>query len=219
MIAAAPEVEHGRARASAGATRRSTAPCGRLLAGRGASGNLADVGCGTGDLWRALAGTFTRCIGIDAVRYGGLPVDVDFRVADLDRTPLPIPDGSVDAAAAVEVIEHLDNPRALVRELRSDRAAGGLGCRHDPESAERAQSPDAGRQGALLRIPGCCVSSASHGAARNRSSPHHAECGCATGHRLHRRGRLPLTPWHYPTAIARLAPRRLSDNIVLIARR
>ena len=33
------------------------------------------------------------------------------------------------------------------------------------------------------------------------------------------RGRVPLTPWHYPPAVARLAPRRLSDNIVLIARR
>ena len=34
-----------------------------------------------------------------------------------------------------------------------------------------------------------------------------------------RHGRLPLSARHYPDAVARLAPRRLSDNIVVIGRR
>ena len=32
-------------------------------------------------------------------------------------------------------------------------------------------------------------------------------------------GRVPLSAWHYPAAVARLAPRRLSDNIVIAGRR
>jgi hypothetical protein len=32
-------------------------------------------------------------------------------------------------------------------------------------------------------------------------------------------GRVPLSALHYPRAVARLAPRRLSDNIVAIGRR
>jgi hypothetical protein len=34
-----------------------------------------------------------------------------------------------------------------------------------------------------------------------------------------RLGRLPLSAWHYPDAVARLAPRRLSDNVVIVGRR
>jgi hypothetical protein len=32
-------------------------------------------------------------------------------------------------------------------------------------------------------------------------------------------GRLPLMPWHYPAAVARLAPRALSDNVMIVARK
>src|SRR4051794_39791040 len=84
----------------------------RLLADRGAGGTLADVGCGTGDLWRTVRRRFARCVGVDAVRYEGLPDEVEFRSVDLEAAPLPIRDGSVDVAACVEVIEHLENPRA-----------------------------------------------------------------------------------------------------------
>ena len=32
-------------------------------------------------------------------------------------------------------------------------------------------------------------------------------------------GRLPLSGWHYPRALAAVAPRRLSDNLMIIGRR
>ena len=32
------------------------------------------------------------------------------------------------------------------------------------------------------------------------------------------RGRLPLSRWHYPEALARLFPRALSDNVMLVGR-
>jgi len=95
-----------------------------LLEARGASGTLLDAGCGTGDLWRVLSPRFTACVGVDAVRYPGLPEDVAFRAANLDAA-LPLDDASVDTAAAIEVIEHLENPRAFVRELVRVTRPGG----------------------------------------------------------------------------------------------
>jgi 2-polyprenyl-3-methyl-5-hydroxy-6-metoxy-1,4-benzoquinol methylase len=220
MIAVQPEIEH-RARQSLGRSDQAIyRTVVRLLASRGASGALADVGCGAGDLWRALAGSFTRCIAVDAVRYEGLPVDIDFRLADLDRTPLPIADASVDAAAAVEVIEHLDNPRAFVRELVRIVRPGGWMVVTTPNQLSALS---------LLTL----VVKGRFSAFQDAAYPAHRTALLEIDlHRIARecrlrdetieythRGRLPLTAWHYPTAIARLAPRRLSDNIVLIARR
>ena len=96
-----------------------------LLAARNAGGTLVDVGCGTGDRWRATADRFTRCIGIDAVRYPELPREIQFEQADLDRDRLPLADAAGDATAAVEVVEHLENPRGFVRELVRVTRPGG----------------------------------------------------------------------------------------------
>lgn len=95
-----------------------------------------DVGCGTGNLVRALAGRVDRATGIDTdravvdlarSRSTALPT-VTFEVRDL-RDP---PDGSVfDVVTAVAVVHHLPLPTALAR-LRSLVAPGGrvvvVGC-------------------------------------------------------------------------------------------
>src|SRR5262249_44997443 len=98
---------------------------GSLLTARNAGGTLVDVGCGTGDLWRATRDRFTRCVGIDAVRYPELPQEITFELADLDRGRLPLGDAAADVTAAIEVIEHLENPRAFVRELARITKPGG----------------------------------------------------------------------------------------------
>jgi len=220
MIPAATDVER-RARQSLG--RSDDAIYGtvaRLLADRGAAGTLADVGCGSGDLWRAVGRAFTRCIGVDAVRYDGLPADVDLRVADLDATALPIADASIDVAAAVEVIEHLDNPRALVRELVRVVRPGGWIVVTTPNQLSVLS---------LLTL----VVKGRFSAFQDSAYPAHRTALLEVDlHRIARdsrlrdetiaythRGRVPLTAWHYPSAVARVAPRRLSDNVVLIARR
>jgi 2-polyprenyl-3-methyl-5-hydroxy-6-metoxy-1,4-benzoquinol methylase len=191
-----------------------------LLAARRASGTLVDVGCGTGCLWRALQRRFTRCVGIDAIRYDELPADVEFRRADLDRDPLPLEDAGVDAAVAVEVIEHLENPRAFVRELTRVVRPGGWIVITTPN------------QLSLLSL----ITLAAKGrfsAFQDNAYPAHrtalleidlrriaSECGLeAVDVRYTAHGRLPFTSRHVPQGIAHAAPRWWSDNLAMIARR
>jgi 2-polyprenyl-3-methyl-5-hydroxy-6-metoxy-1,4-benzoquinol methylase len=189
-----------------------------LLADRRAAGVLADVGCGTGNLARTLAGRFSRVIGVDVVRYDALPAEVDFRRGDLDRDPLPIADADVDVAAAVETIEHLENPRALMRELTRIVRPDGLVVVTTPN------------QLSALSLATLAVKQR-FSAFQDAAYPAHrtalleidlrrmaAECGLRDVEvRYTCSGRMPLTGAHYPTALSRLAPRWFSDNVVLIA--
>jgi len=98
-----------------------------LLAGAGASGTLLDVGCGAGALSRSVSGRFRRYLGCDLVAYDGFPRDgATFVKADLDHPPYPLEAGAAETVASVETIEHLENPRAFVRELARLAAPGGL---------------------------------------------------------------------------------------------
>lgn len=220
MIAVPADVEQ-RARRSLGTSDRAIYDAvARLLAERDARGTLADVGCGTGDLWSRVRDRFPTCIGVDAVRYDGLPPEVVLRTADLDATPIPIADASVDAAVAVEVIEHLENPRAFVRELVRIVKPGGWLVVTTPNQLSALS---------LLTL----VTRGRFAAFQDREYPAHRtallaidllriarECRLrdeAIEYTCH--GRVPLTPWHYPAALARLAPPRFSDNLILIARR
>lgn len=190
-----------------------------LLERRGATGILVDAGCGSGDLWRATRGRFSQCIGVDAVRYPQLPEDVAFRQADLD-SPLPLADGSADATAAVEVIEHLDNPRAFVRDLARITKPGGWVVVTTPNQLSALS---------LLTL----VAKGRFSAFQEGDYPAHRTALLEIDLRriaeesgldeiaieFTRWGRMPLSGWHYPAAIAALSPRRLSDNVAMIGRR
>jgi len=191
-----------------------------LLDARHAGGDLADVGCGRGDLWRVLQSRFRRCSALDAVRYDGLPEDVEFHLANFDGDRLPLADASVDAAVAVEVIEHLENPRAFVRELTRIVRPGGWVVVTTPNQLSALS---------LLTL----LLKGRFSAFQDRDYPAHrtalleidlrrimAECGLRDVAVAYTRlGRLPLSGWHYPAAVARLAPRRLSDNVLALGRR
>ncbi|HEY8210650.1 MAG TPA: methyltransferase domain-containing protein [Myxococcaceae bacterium] len=91
------------------------------------SGTLVDVGCGGGALAPVVLGRFERYVGCDLVSYGGFPRDgATFVQADLDRPPYPLEAGSAQAVVSVETIEHLENPRAFVRELARLVAPAGV---------------------------------------------------------------------------------------------
>lgn len=191
-----------------------------LLAARGAGGTLVDVGCGTGGLWRAARDRFARCVAIDAVRYPGLPEDVVFEQADLDRDRLPLADGTADVTAAVEVIEHLENPRAFVRELARVTKPGGWIVVTTPNQLSLLSLLTLVTKGQFSAFQGGDYPAHRSALLETDLRRIAAEIGLGeieiafTGW-----GRLPLSARHYPAAIAALAPRRFSDNVAMIGRR
>ena len=80
-------------------------------------GVLVDVGCGSGKLWSFVSDRVDRYFGVDVVCYDGLPEAIEFIPFDLDSGKVSLSEGIADIVCAVEVIEHLENPRAFVREL------------------------------------------------------------------------------------------------------
>jgi 2-polyprenyl-3-methyl-5-hydroxy-6-metoxy-1,4-benzoquinol methylase len=91
----------------------------RLLAELDASGEVLDFGAGTGQLTRRLhrSGRFRRVTGADLYpRAADLDPAIGWVEGDLNE-PLQRPSATYDLIVAAEVIEHLENPRAVCREL------------------------------------------------------------------------------------------------------
>jgi 2-polyprenyl-3-methyl-5-hydroxy-6-metoxy-1,4-benzoquinol methylase len=183
-------------------------------------GTLADVGCGGGQLWRTIGSRFSSYRGLDAVRYESFPVDGEFRRVDLNGAEWSISDASADVVTAVETIEHLDNPWAFVRRLAAIVKPRGWVIVTTPNQLSAlslltlvirkrfSAFPDAhfpAHRTALL------VSDLERAAREAGLEP--VEIAYSL------RGRLPLLSWHYPEAIARLFPRALSDNVMLVAQK
>lgn len=220
VIATANDPE-ARARQSLGSSERAIyETVAALLAERNAAGVLADIGCGTGNLSRVVGERFARIIGVDVVRYPDLPSRVDFRRGDLDCDRLPLADGEADAAVAVETIEHLENPRALMRDLTRIVRRGGCIVVTTPN------------QLSALSLATLIVKRR-FSAFQDSAYPAHrtallevdlrrmaAECGLRDVEiRYTRSGRMPLTGAHYPSVCGRLSPRLFSDNVALCAAR
>lgn len=92
-----------------------------------ASGVLIDVGCGTGRLYAELRGCFARYVGIDVVQYPGFPSapDASFQHANLDDNSVERDVAGADVVCCLETIEHVENPRALVRAVDRMTKPGG----------------------------------------------------------------------------------------------
>lgn len=88
---------------------------------------LLEFGAGTGSLIRMLreSGFHGRLTGADILeKPAGLDPATRWIVGDLNE-PLPVADGAFDAVVSTEVIEHLENPRAVFREFRRLLRPGG----------------------------------------------------------------------------------------------
>jgi SAM-dependent methyltransferase len=211
-----------RAKLSAGISSdpiyRAVASC---LPGRHpGGGTLIDVGCGAGNLWEYVRDQFDRYVGVDVVRYDGLPDEGEFYRIDLDTGRVPLPDGAGEVVAAVETIEHLENPRALVRELTRLAKPGGWVVVTTPNQLSllskltlvlknEFNAFQAGSYPAHL--------TALLGADLRRIS---GECGWADVALAYTEsGRIPGTARHWPRLLSRLFPRTLSDNVLVIGRK
>lgn len=91
----------------------------------GGAQTLVDVGCGAATFKRYLGSRCQRYIGADATRHAGLPADVELVQVDLDSGRVGLSDSVADLVTSLETIEHLENPRALVRELIRLARPGG----------------------------------------------------------------------------------------------
>jgi 2-polyprenyl-3-methyl-5-hydroxy-6-metoxy-1,4-benzoquinol methylase len=193
----------------------------RALAERGiAGGRLVDVGCGHAGLWRALADRFDTYCGLDAVRYQGFPLGAEFHQVNLDEQRWPLSSDAADVVAAVETIEHLENPWAFVRALVTLVRPGGWVLVTTPN------------QLSLLSLA-TLMAKRRFSAFQDAHYPAHrtallevdlrraaGESGLESlGVHYSHRGRLPFSAWHYPTAISARFPCALSDNLLVIGRK
>lgn len=185
-------------------------------------GTLLDVGCGTGKLWSYLGDRFDCYLGVDVVPYEDFPPEGQFYQANLENTRLPLADGTAQVVAAIETIEHLENPRAFLRELVRVLRPGGWIVVSTPNQ--------------LSLLSKMCLVLKNQFAAFQEAPglyPAHltallemdllrmaTECGLTNSSIAYsQQGRVPGAPWHYPRLLSRLLPRALSDNVLLLARK
>ncbi|MGH7282612.1 MAG: class I SAM-dependent methyltransferase [Polyangiaceae bacterium] len=90
------------------------------LLGNEVRGRILDAGSGSGSWLRLLLKSFpniTHATSVDIFDAGASKVEgVEFFLGDVCRDPLPIADASLDWVFAIEVVEHLANPRAFLKE-------------------------------------------------------------------------------------------------------
>jgi 2-polyprenyl-3-methyl-5-hydroxy-6-metoxy-1,4-benzoquinol methylase len=98
----------------------------RLLRQSGAAGSLLDFGAGKGELLLALhqRGIITDLAGTDLLeRPAALPSAIAWRQQDLNE-PV-VMDRTFDVVVCSETIEHLENPRAVMRTIHRLLRPGG----------------------------------------------------------------------------------------------
>lgn len=192
----------------------------RALSVRQAKGLLLDVGCGNGNLWPFICDRFSDYVGVDAVRYDGFPDDAEFCRANLDALPTPLPDSYADVVVAIETIEHLENPRAFMRELVRMTKPNGWVVVTTPNQLSLLS---------LLTL----VLKKRFAAFQDVHYPAHItalleidlrriadECGLEELEiNYSGEGRIVLTPYKYPRFLTQCFPRAMSDNVLIIGRK
>lgn len=181
-----------------------------------ANGRMLDIGCGSGNLYPFVCDRLSSYVGVDLVGYDGFPAAAEWVEANLDELPLPLAAGCADVVAAVETIEHLENPRAFMRELVRLAKPGGTVVVTTPNQLS-------------LLSKMTLILKNRFGAFQDVHYPAHITAlleidliRIATACGLQKlsisysnSGRIVFTSAHYPRAISARWPRMMSDNICL----
>lgn len=187
---------------------------------------LVDVGCGTGQLYHRMRGCYRHYLGIDILRYPGFPEsdDASFLQASVDDRATTLPEAIADVVCCIETIEHVENPRDLMRRVSRLLKPGGLAVVTTPNQ--------------LSLLSKLCLivrNEFVHFQARPGLYPSHitalleidlrrlaAEVGWIDVEIVYSGdGRIPGTARHWPRLLAAHGGRRgraFSDNVMLIGR-
>lgn len=189
------------------------------------AGTLLDVGCGNGGLFHRIRQQVSRYIGADIARYDDFPDGAEFVASNLQGGPLPFEDASLDIVACIETIEHVENPRALMRELARLAKPGAWVLVSTPNQLSLASKLCLLTKDEFLHFqerPGLYpahISALLEVDLRRMAR----EAGLVNQDVLYSgRGRIPLSDRHWPPALAGRRGRRgslFSDNVLLMAQK
>jgi 2-polyprenyl-3-methyl-5-hydroxy-6-metoxy-1,4-benzoquinol methylase len=188
------------------------------LVSRGLSKNahLLDVGCGTGALFPYIQDLCERYDGADVVRYPEFPSHLTFHGINLDAQRIEIADASMDAAVAVETIEHLENPRALVRELARAIKPGGIVAVTTPNNLSLLSKLTLLLKNQFNAFQEPCYPAHITALVEIDLIRMMNETGLKDARALYsNHGRVVGTPWHWPARI--FNGRAFSDNVLVSA--
>jgi SAM-dependent methyltransferase len=143
---------HGHADAVLRSHRWRTAEnsAGYLLAHLSPGLDLLDVGCGPGSLTADLAVRVApgKVVAIDSAvapldeaRAAATAAGVEVDVREGDAYALDLPDDSVDVVHAHQVLQHVSDPVAVLREMRRVCRPGGVVAARDADYAVMAWAP------------------------------------------------------------------------------
>lgn len=95
----------------------------RARAKQHASGRLIDIGCGSKQYEHLLAPYVTKHVGVDQAGspHGATHIDIVASAYEI-----PVESGSFDTALMTEVLEHLEEPQAALRECARVLRPGGV---------------------------------------------------------------------------------------------
>lgn len=191
------------------------------VAGQQRFESVVDIGCGSAAIARRLRDRFVHYTGCDVVAYDGFPKEswASFTKINLNQPPYSVANMSADLVLCIEVIEHVENPRALMRELVRIVRPGGriivttpnqlsllsklsLVAKNEFTAFQEAEGLYPAHITALVEIDLRRIAS---------------ECGLENiAIHYTDSGRIPFTPRHWPRA---LKGRWFSDNVLLTATR
>jgi 2-polyprenyl-3-methyl-5-hydroxy-6-metoxy-1,4-benzoquinol methylase len=193
----------------------------RALAAREICGELVlDVGCGAGRLRPFVSERFARYVGVDVLCYEEFPADAEFIRADLDTGRADLPDACADAVLSVETIEHLENPRAFMRELVRLAKPGGWVFVTTPNIASLLSLITLAGKERFASFQDCDYPAHISPVLAADLRRMAGECGLRdTVIEYSLSGRVIFTESRYPRSLARLAPRWFSDNLLLAGRK